>query len=62
MPPGGPKLPPGTHGVAGTEAKYPDPLTVDGAQCVDCAPGTRPVPAKRGDPAADRVEQRARAR
>jgi RHS repeat-associated protein len=40
---GDPPLPPGAKGVVGQEKRHPDPVKVDGPQCVGCPPGTKPV-------------------
>lgn len=59
QPHGDPVRPPGAKDVVGIEQRYPDPLSVDAAQCVDCPPGTQPVRPKAGEYRATNTEQRA---
>lgn len=60
-PSGDPKLPSHVKNTVGKERAYPDPPTVGGAQCLGCAPGTRPLRAKSDSPAAEDAEQPASA-
>lgn len=56
---GAPKLPPGADQVVGQEKTHAEPVTVDGAQCLDCPAGTKPQRAKPGAKPAEEAEQRA---